>query len=196
MSSWALPTSPVGTFNKLYMHYNGYNWATAWNGCITGDPEQYGANVLSNCTGWAEGRALDLYMQFHPGYDPGTLGTHLFMEFSYHNAGPEWLDVARNLGFEIVQEPQEGAILVTPSHVAIIEDHDSTGWLISESGYGDPTPWYLHYSLYEENGSWWSSYASTRNVIGFILIPDVVPGPGLIGKYDRHRSRRYRIYGY
>ena len=199
MASWPMPTSPVGTFNKLWTHYTGYNWATAWNGCILGSPLQYGADVLSNCTGWAEGRALQLYMLFHPNYDPGTLGTHLFMDFSYHNAGQEWIDLALHKGFEVVQQPVEGSILVTPSHVAIVErDDGGDSWLISESGYGDSTPWYLHYSLYKGSGYWWSSYASDPRVIGFIKIPGVTPGPGpsAVSGYDRHRSRRYKIYGY
>lgn len=191
MPAWPLPTSPVGTYNKLWMHYNGNNWSTAWNGCILGDPTQAGADVLSNCTGWCEGRMLQLYMLFNPSYDPGTLGTHLFMDFSYHNAGPEWLTEAAAKGFDIITQPEVGAVLVTGTHVAVIEDYDPNyGYLISESGYGDPTPWYLQYSLYESGGTWHSSYSTDPDVIGFFRIPTVTPGPIPGHGYDRRR--RYR----
>lgn len=191
MAAWPLPTSPVGSYNKLWMHYDGNNWNSAWNSCILGSPEQTGANVLSNCTGWAEGRMLQLYMLFNPSYDPGTLGTHLFMELGYHNAGQEWLDVAELNGWDVIHEPEVGAVLVTGTHVAIIEDYnEGYGYLISESGYGDATPWYLHYSLYESGGSWHSSYSSDPDVIDFFRIPGIIPGPGAISGYDR--KRRYR----
>ena len=191
MPAWPLPTSPVGTYNKLWMHYNGYNWSSAWNGCIIGSPSQIGADVLSNCTGWCEGRMLQLYMLFNPSYDPGTLGTHLFMDFSYHNAGQEWLDEAAAKGFDIISQPEVGAVLVTGTHVAVIEDYNpGFGYLISESGYGDSTPWYLQYSLYESGGTWHSSYSTDPDVIGFFRIPTVTPGPIPGNGYDRRR--RYR----
>lgn len=198
MPAWPLPASPVGTYNKLWMHYDGSNWPDAWNSCIKGRPEQTGADVLSNCTGWCEGRMLQLYMLFNPSYDPGTLGTHLFMDFGYHNAGQEWLDVAQQKGFDIITQPEEGAVLVTGTHVAVIESYDPAyGWLISESGYDDSIPWYLHYSLYESGGSWHSSYSSDPDVIGFFRIPTVSPGPIPGRGYDRRRSRRYRLrHGY
>ena len=190
MPAWPLPTSPVGSYNKLWMHYNGYNWNSAWNSCIVGSPTQTGADVLSNCTGWAEGRMLELYMLFHPAYDPGTLGTHLFMEFGYHNAGQEWLDVAQAKGWDIIHEPEVGAVVVTGSHVAIIEDYNvGYGYLISESGYGDSTPWYLQYSLYKSGTTWYSSYSSSPAVLDFFRIPGINPS-GVVYGYDRRR--RYR----
>ena len=196
MPAWPLPSSPVGTYNKLWMHYDGNNWATAWNGCILGSPTQTGADVLSNCTGWCEGRMLELYMLFNPSYDPGTLGTHLFMDFSYHNAGPEWLTEAAAKGFDIITQPEVGAVLVTGTHVAVIEDYDpGFGYLISESGYGDSTPWYLQYSLYESGGTWHSSYSTDPDVIGFFRIPTVTPGPVPGQGYDRHHSHRMRARG-
>ena len=193
MPAWPLPTSPVGSFNKKWMHYDGNNWNDAWNSCIYGSPTQNGADVLSNCTGWCEGRMLDLYMLFNPTYDPGTLGTHMFMDFGYHNAGQEWLDEAQAKGFTIVHEPQIGAVLVTGTHVAVIEDYnEGFGYLISESGYGDSTPWYLHYSLYKDNGIWKSSYSSDPVVLDFFLIPTVTPGPVPGTGHDRHHGHRAR----
>ena len=188
MPQYSMPTNPVGSYNPYWMHYNGYNWGQAFNSAIIGSPTQTGADVLSNCVGWSEGRMLQIYCQVS-GYDPNQTGTHPFMTFGYHNAG-EWLQEAQDLGFDILSEPQEGSVLVTNSHVANIERYDEgQGWLISESGYGDSTPWYLHHSLYKDGAQWKSSYASDPIVIGFFRIPGVTPG-GLIFGYDRRR--RYR----
>ena len=63
MPNYSMPTNPVGTFNPCWMHYNGYNWGQAWNTAIIGSPTQYGADVLSNCVGWSEGRMLQIYME-------------------------------------------------------------------------------------------------------------------------------------
>lgn len=193
MPNYSMPTNPVGTYNPCWMHYDGYNWGTAWNTAIKGSPEQTGADVLSNCVGYCEGRMLQIYMEI-TSYDPDNTGTHPFVNFGYYNAG-EWYDKATEWGYELLDHPEEGCILVTDSHVAVIERDDPSGWLISESGYGDPTPWYLQYSLYESGGSWHSSYATSPDVIGFFRIPGTTPG-GHIMEYDRHRSRRYRIYDY
>ena len=195
MPQYSMPTNPVGTFNPCWIHYNGYNWGQAWNTAIIGSPAQYGADVLSNCVGWSVGRMLQIYMEV-TGYNPNDTGTHPFVDFGHYNAG-EWYDKAVEWGFEVTDQPAEGTVLVTPSHVANVERYDEGyGWLISESGYDDQTPWYLQYSLYESGGQWYSSYATTNNVIGFIKIPGVTPGPGAGGGYDRHRSRRFRIYEY
>lgn len=192
MPNYSMPTNPVGTYNPCWMHYDGYNWGTAWNTAIKGSPEQTGADVLSNCVGYCEGEMLRIYMEI-TGYDPDNTGTHPFVNFGYYNAG-EWYDKATEWGYELLDHPEEGCILVTDSHVAVIERDDPSGWLIAESGYGDPTPWYLQYSLYEYGGTWYSSYASDPTVIGFFRIPGTAPGPSVSG-YDRRRSRRFR-YGH
>lgn len=194
MPNYSMPTNPVGSYNPLWMHYNGYNWGQAWNTAIVGDPPQTGANVLSNCVGWCEGRMLQIYMEI-TGYDPNATGTHPFTNFGYYNAG-EWYQKAVEWGFETLDHPEEGTVLVTGSHVANVERYDEGyGWLISESGYGDPTPWYLQYSLFGSGTNWYSDYATDPTVIGFIKIPGVTPGPAIYGHYDRRRSRRFR-YGH
>ncbi len=122
---------------------------------------------------------LKIYMELNPGYNPAALGYHLFDVFNV-DAG-NWLDVARNNGFDVIDHPEEGTVLVTPSHVANVERYDDgpgEGWLISESGYDSLPPWNLQYSLYESGGSWYSSYASDPLVLGFIKIPGAGPGPG------------------
>ena len=195
MPAYSMPTDPVGTYDPCFMtNLYGAPWSVNWNTCIYGSPAQIGADVLCNCTGYSQGRALKIYMETHPGYNPADLGTHLFASFNV-DAG-EWLDVAQAEGFQILDHPEEATILVTSSHVANVERYDEgDGWLISESGYDTLPPFNLHYSLYESGGQWYSSYASDPLVLGFIKLPDIGPGPGVSG-YDRHRSRRYRIYEY
>lgn len=190
MPSYSMPTNPVGTYNPCWMsNLYGASWNNAWNTSIYGSPTQIGADVLCNCVGYTQGRMLQIYMELNPGYDPASLHTHPFIMFNA-DAG-DWLTIAQNYDFEIVTQPEEGTVLVTPSHVANVERFDSgSGWLISESGYGTLPPWNLHYSIYESGGVWYSNYASDPLILGFIKIPGVFPGN--IGNYDRHRSRRYR----
>ena len=197
MPAYSMPTNPVGTYNPCFMtNLYGASWADNWNTSIYGSPAQIGANVLCNCVGYSQGRALQIYMETHPGYNPAALGTHLFAAFNV-DAG-DWLTVAANQGLQILDHPEEATILVTPSHVANVERYDDgTGWLVSESGYDTLPPFNLHYSLYQSGGQWYSAYASDPLVLGFIKLPDIGPGPGPAGGgYDRHRSRRYKIYGY
>lgn len=192
MPNYSMPTDPVGTYNPCWMsNLYGAPWSSAWNTSIYGSPQQTGANVLCNCVGYAQGRMLQIYMELNPGYNPAALQTHPFTMFNA-DAG-DWITIAQNNGFQILSQPEEGSVLVTPSHCAVVERFDDgTGWLISESGYATLPPWNLHYTLYESGGQWYSSYASTPNVIGFIKIPGAGPGPspGMVSGYDRRR--RYR----
>lgn len=197
MPNYSMPVDPVGAYNPCFMsNLYGASWNTAWNTSIYGRPTQTGADVLCNCVGYSQGRMLQIYMELHPGYDPAALQSHLFDMFNV-DAG-DWITVAQNNNFQVLTQPEEGTVLVTPSHCAVVERYDQgSGWLISESGYDTLPPFNLHYSLYESGGSWYSSYASTPNVIGFIKIPDTAPGPVPGIGYDRRRSRRYRIrHGY
>lgn len=192
MPNYSMPTDPVGSYNPCWMtNLYGASWSSNWNTSIYGSPQQTGANVLCNCVGWSQGRMLQIYMQLNPGYNPASLGTHLFAGFNV-DAG-EWLTVAQNSGFQILDHPEEGTVLVTSSHVANVERYDDgQGWLVSESGYDTLPPWNLHYSIYESGNRWYSSYASDPLIIGFFKIPGAGPGPMPGTEYDRHRSRRYR----
>ena len=190
---WSEPTDPTGTYDPAYMtNLYGAPFATNWNTCIYGSPMQTGANVLSNCVGYSQGRMLRIYME-DQGFNPVTAGYNPFGVFN-GDAGT-WLTIAANNGFDIVYEPQAGSVLVTPSHCAIVEKYENGLWWISESGYGDSNPFHYHNSLYQSGGTWYSSYASSPQVLGFVLIPDVTPGPGPSAGiiYDRKR-RRDRYY--
>lgn len=179
MPNFSEPVNPVGSYDPAYMtNLYGAAFATHWNTCIEGSPTQTGADVLSNCTGYAQGRMLRIYMEV-TGFDPVTAGTHPFISLN-GDAGPDWLTRAAAIGLTITAEPREGSVLVTNSHVAVVEKYDENAglWWISESGFGDPTPWYYHNSLYQSGGIWYDSYATATEVLGFILIPGVTPGPG------------------
>lgn len=190
--AYSMPTDPVGSYNPCWMtNLYGASWTTHWNTAIYGSPTQIGADVLCNCVGYSQGEMLRWYLESNPGYDPAALGTHPFIDFNI-DAG-NWLTLAQSKGYEILTQPDAGCILVTSSHVANIERYDpDQGWLIAESGYGSLPPFNLHYSIYESGGQWYSSYSSDPLIIGFFRVPGVTPGPGTIGKYDRHRSRRFR----
>ena len=193
MPNFSPPTNPVGTYNPCWMtNLYGASWDDAWNTSIYGSPTQPGANVLSNCVGWCQGRMLEIYMEI-TGYDPRQTQTHPFIMFNV-DAG-QWDEVARANGFEVVTEPREGSVLVTADHVAVVEAYDQiTGrYWVSDSGYGADAFLY-QYSLYQdEQGRWCSSYSSPSKVIdGFILIPGVTPGPGPGALRGYDRRRRYR----
>lgn len=187
--AWAEPTNPVGTFNKCYMtnHY-GASWSDAWNTSIYGSPIQNGANVLSNCVGYAQGRMLEIWLMNNPEYNPAIEQNQ---PFSYLNgeASYEWITRAESIGLTVVQEPRAGSVLVTGSHVAVVEKYDGDWW-VSESGYGDSTPWRYWNSIYKSDGRWYSSYATSSLIFGFILIPDFSPEP--VGRKGYDRRRRYR----
>lgn len=161
--------NPAGTYKPEFMR----TASGGWNTSIQGSPTQTGADVLNNCVGWVQGRALQIYLDVADCYDPPN--GHLFDCF---NCDPiNFLNAAKQRGFEIVSNPVPGSILVTDSHVAIVEWKDSEGWLISESGYNYNGPAVLfQHSLYNAGGVWYSSFASDPLVKGFIKIPKVKDG--------------------
>ena len=187
--AWTEPTNPVGTYDPAYMtNLYGASWTTAWNTCIYGSPMQTGADVLSNCTGYAQGRMLRIWLLNHPEFNPSTQRTHPFTIFN-RDAG-EWKSIAENNGFTVLSEPRAGTVLVTGSHVAVVEKEENGSWLVSESGYGTLPPFSYNTTLYKSGSNWYSSYASSPLVIGFIVIPDFSPEP--VGRKGYDRRRRYR----
>lgn len=196
--AWSEPTNPVGTYNPCYMtNLYGASWSGAWNTCIYGSPTQTGANVLSNCTGYAQGRMLEIWLEAHPDYDPAETHTHPFATLN-GDANYSWLQRAEGLGFQVVQEPQAGSVFVTGSHVGVVEKFEDGIWWISESGYGNIVPWTYGEGIYKSGGTWYAMHATEHEIYGFVLIPDVTPGPPGTGTlYDRKRRRdRYYYYEY
>ena len=207
MPNFSAPTSPVGTYNPCYMTNavpgsGGTVDTTHWNTAILGSPSATGANVLANCVGQAQGRALEIWLELNPTYDVAARLTH---PFDTLNGQPDsWLTRAAAAGLTVQNTPSIGSILVTNSHVAIVEDYDTVNarWVVSESGYGNAAnTWrYPQYTLYENNGHWESSFSYDGNVPdpvinGFIVIPGASPGPGPTPGTHRlgyDRRRRYR----
>ncbi len=182
MPNFSEPVNPVGSYDPAYMtNLYGAPFATNWNTSIYGSPMQTGANVLSNCVGYTQGRMLSIYNEI-TGYNPVQTGTHPFIDFNIE-ANSGWLTLARNKGYEILTEPEAGTVLVTESRVAVVERLKDGQWWVSESGYGSFAYEY-HTSLYQQNNTWYDSWASSPEIVGFFRIPetdpggDVPPGPG------------------
>lgn len=189
--AWSEPTNPVGTYDPCWMMTDWVTWQDGWNTAIQGRPTAAGANVLSNCVGYCQGRMLKLYLLGNPTYDPSVTKTHPYVLYAWQ-AG-EWYTQAEALGCTMLTEPEPCSILCTSTHVAVVEKYENGQWWISESGY-DTMPHYLYQnSIYKSGGRWYSSWSTDPNIIGFFRIPGVTPGPAPgRRKYDRRRHSRYR----
>lgn len=180
---WSDPTNPVGTYNPCYMTNGGPNYGgsvigSTWNTCITGSPMQTGANVLSNCTGYVQGRMLEIWRQdSHQDYNPAQTHTHPFATLN-GDANYSWLERAIALGFQTSDEPVAGSVFVTGSHVGVVEKFADGIWWISESGYGNVIPWTYGEGIYKSGNKWYAMHATLHEIYKFVLIPDVTPGPG------------------
>lgn len=178
---------PDGTFNPCYMtNLYGASWSNNWNTCIYGEypPDSgtpvYGANVLANCTGYAQGRALEIYNECM-NYNPAQTQTHPFVALNA-DAG-QWYGIAQSIGFVVnPTEPALGAIICwgqvgKEGHVAVVEEIvDSNTIITTESGYGaiNGKTWIRHYR-YRGDGSWKSGTEYTMGLDyylnGFIFNP-------------------------
>lgn len=168
-------TSPVGSYNPCWMtNLYGASWNDHWNTCIYGSPTQIGADVLSNCTGYAQGRSCELWTIYTHNL-PSDHNTHPFDQFNM-DAG-EWLTYAPSFGFQTGTQPKLGAILCTDTHVAIVEAKVNDDlYYVSESGYDTLPPFSYSTSLYRDNGVW-KSYYTNQVVNGFIYNPYVTDHP-------------------
>lgn len=142
-------TSPAGSYSPCYMtDLSGVITANYWNTCILGYYNAIGgpvagANVLANCTGYAQGRILECWVEV-TGNNPTTLGTHPFV--SLHDDAKEWYDIAQNNGLTVSRTPSNGSIIcwgqgTDPDsrwgHVGFVEKVvNSTTIITTESGYG------------------------------------------------------------
>ena len=167
--------SPVGTYNPFWQtNLYGASWENNWNTCIYGSPTQIGANVLCNCTGYAQGRSAEIWSEI-TGHTPAETYSHPF-DMLNNDAG-EWWQRAEAYGFETGYEPKLGAILVTSTHVAIIEEKvDDYTYNVSESGYDTLPPFSYSPSLVYQNGEWRSLYTG-QSIVKFIYNPYVTDEP-------------------
>lgn len=160
-------TSPAGE-NLIY-----YNTISAGgiNTSIVGNGAVAGANVLENCVGFCQGRALEVYYSITPNASGNP--------FSMFNVDAEnWYNVAVANGFNVGSTPQVGAIgcyaerfgqTTTQGHVCFIEQYKNNQWEISES----------HYNYPFGQGSWDYSYLDSE------LKPAFISG-----------NRRWRLLGF
>lgn len=155
--------SPTGENNPCYMTTStgpgvaGSINSTHWNTCITGSPVMSGANVLRNCTGYAQGRALEIYCELE-NYNPGKTGSHPFQALN-GDAG-SFVDTARSANLTVSQDPAPGAIMCWKTsgagHVAVVEKViDKNTVIATESGWGAiaGTDWISH-KRYRGSGNW------------------------------------------
>lgn len=149
--------------NKYYIRQvNG-----GWNGAILGNPTKTGANVLSNCVGYTNGRFAEI------------IGKNRIQYQLVCN--PEnYIEKAQNYGLQVVKYPTLGGIMVWQKgslssgdgggHTAIVERIDSANQIFtSESSYGGSA--FYNATRTNNNGRW--GMGSTYTFRGCIINPAI-----------------------
>ena len=141
-----------------------------WNGAIQGNPTRSGANVLSNCVGYANGRFAEIIGK-------GKI------EYQLVCNAENFIEKAKNYGLQVVSYPTLGGIMVWQKgslassdgagHVAIVERIDSANQIYtSESAYGSTA--FYNSTRTNSNGRWgMNSNYSFRGCIVNPAIGDV-----------------------
>jgi GH25 family lysozyme M1 (1,4-beta-N-acetylmuramidase) len=111
-------------------------------GIIPGNPLDAGCDVLANCVGYAAGRFNEI------------IGRGCFVYWQYAPNPDKWIATAKQYGLRTGSEPQLGAVLVWGHHVAIVEEINADGTIVtSESGYGCNNPFWLT-TRNNDDGCW------------------------------------------
>lgn len=180
-------SSPAGTYNPCYMtNLYGASWNDAWNTCIYGRwastlQPSAGANVIPNCTGYAQGRALEIYNECL-NYNPSLTQTHPFVALN-GDAGT-WYNTAQSVGLPTNPTvPAPGAIMVWgdtngAGHVEVIEKVNDNDTVITTGsawdGWAFGADWCSMTRVRGDgnwlNGTMWGM-PSNYYFIGFILNP-------------------------
>lgn len=154
-----------------------------WNGAIQGKPTKSGANVLSNCVGYANGRFAEI------------IGKNK-VEFQLVCNAENFIEKAKNYGLKVVNYPTLGGIMVWQKgktlsgndgagHVAIVERIDSANQIYtSESAYGSTA--FYNSTRTNSNGRWGSGSAYTFR--GCIINPAI----GDI-HYEEPKNENYKV---
>lgn len=200
-------SSPAGTFNPCYMtNLYGASWTGHWNTCIYGDyhgSPVVGADVLANCTGYAQGRVLEIYNECME-YNPAQTGTHPFT--GLNGNAREWYPLAPSLGLSVSTDPAPGAIICWTEgtdpdsvfgHVGVVERVEDQNTIITtESGYGAIAgqEW-ISQTRILSGGNWLGNLATMGGYTfqGFILNP-ASPGPPVPPTPTPGKSKSKIIY--
>ena len=154
--------------NKFYLQekYGGYSQ------CIDGKPQYFKGSVLSNCVGYAWGRAAEL-----EGDPKCTIGVPTArLKAGKHNPTSAWAWMMYTNGRKTGKTPKLGAVAVWKhktkanfGHVAVVEEIYSDGsWLSSESSYNGTTFRNIKYKA--------NSLRANFTFLGFIYLNvDLVP---------------------
>lgn len=127
-------------------------------GIIPGSPLVPGLTVLSNCVGYAAARFNEI------------IGQGMFIYFQYAPAPHSWLQAAREYGLKTGTAPKPGAVIVWGHHVAIVEQINTDGTIItSESGYNSKNPFWTE-TRNNQDGCWNGS--AYNGFQGFIYQPE------------------------
>lgn len=138
-----------------------YNTNTAGGyavGAIFGNPMDAGCNVLANCVGYAAGRFNEI------------LGLDEWAYFLHPPNPYEWIDIAKQQSLKTGTEPKLGAVLVWHHHVAVVEQINDDGTIVtSESGWGCSNPFWTT-TRNNDDGCW--NGAGFGTFYGFIYQPE------------------------
>jgi len=200
-------SSPAGSYNPCYMtNLYGASWTDHWNTCIYGDyhgSPVAGADVLANCTGYAQGRALEIYNECMS-YNPAQTQTHPFV--GLNGNAREWYPLAPSLGLSVSTDPAPGAIICWTEgtdpdsvfgHVGVVESVEDQNTIITtESGYGAIAgqDW-ISQTRILSGGNWLGNLATMGGYTfqGFILNP-ASPGPPVPPTPTPGKSKSKIIY--
>ncbi len=148
-------TCPNGS--KYYITTDNGGWSYA----IKGKPTKAGANVLSNCVGYANGRFAEIQ---------DTIGIKYQLVCNAEN----FITKAKSYGLSISNKPTLGGILVwegkgsLAGHVAIVERIDSDNQVFtSESAYGGSA--FYNKTRSNSNGNWGMN--SNYKYLGCVINP-------------------------
>ena len=181
-------TKPSGNKNFITTGKGG------WNTCIQGSPTDAGANVLSNCVGYASGRFNEIINEAR-----GTTGC----TYKYLNCNAEnFIERAKSAGLTVSSTPRVGAIICWQKgntldggdgagHVEVVEKvYSNSSIYTSASNYGGTA--FYNSTRSNSNGRW--GLTSGYTFRGFIYLPSDVqavvdgqspaPTPGASGKFN------------
>lgn len=140
--------------------YNNFpDVSTRW-GTLT----PYAGSVLANCTGYAQGRWMEI---------GGTSTPYAFSG----NAG-DWLNEAKTAGYETGTEPREGAILVFSGHVCVVEEVDGDTIHTSDSAFPLGSSGFIFDYVTRTRANGWQRAGGTAGTfLGFVYHPGIQPEP-------------------